>query len=159
MCWSIHCCEICPKNSIWLWQIRAVCMRLGYSTQHYPGKKGEQQRVAADNYKSKHSWWLFRPKVFLISQMWSTLPGVFLSPPMWRIVGLTPSECLWKWWWSVKQVSATYFVTLLSGWCGDSPRRWHGAYRSPVDHETTKFALKAAEIPLRKHSGLSNFRT
>lgn len=157
VCWSIHCCEICPKNSIWLWQIQAVCMQRGYSVQHYSGKKGDWERVAADNYKSKHTWWPFRPKVFLISQMWSTLPGVFLSPSMWWIASL-PSGCLWQWWWSVKQVSAAHFVTLLSRWFGDSPRQRYGAYSTPVDHETAKFALKAAGIPLRKQSGLSNLR-
>lgn len=51
-------------------------------------KKEDWEQVAADNYKSKHSWWPFRPKVFLISQMWSTLPGVFLSPCMWWIASL-----------------------------------------------------------------------
>lgn len=70
VCWSIHCCENHPKIPFDFDKFRLyVCSR-----QHYSGKRRrrgiEWLQIIT---KSKHT------KVFLISQMWSTSPGVSLS--------------------------------------------------------------------------------
>lgn len=156
MCWTIHCCEICPKILFDFdkFTLYAGCPG-GARGIILENKGGEQDRVAADNYKSKHTWWPFRPKVFLISQMWSTLPGVFLSTRfMWRIASLRLDVC-----GGDDEVLNRFLLRTLSLRCrDDSQTLLGGVRRAPPDRETARFALGAAGIPLRKHSGLSNFR-
>lgn len=118
VCWSIHGHEICPKI---LFDFDKFCAAQEQHAALFGGGEGVSEQLTADNYKSKHTWWPYRPKVFLISQMWSTLPGVF-SPSLYVVNCLTPPGCLWQQWWSVKQVSAPHFVTLLSIWSWESPR-------------------------------------
>lgn len=83
--WSTYCFEI-YLNSVWHWQIPTVRMQQRYSITL---EQEDWEQVAADNYKSKHTRWPFRPKVFLISQMWSTLPGVSLSLTLY-VVWIAP---------------------------------------------------------------------
>lgn len=156
VCWSFHRCETCPQIPFVFDKFRLyVCSR-----QHYPVKnRGNLERVAADNYKGKHIQWPFRPKVFLISQMWSTLPGGLFSL---SVCGESPRS-FWMSLTADDEVLNRFLLHTLSLRCRDDSEAPLGSGTElRADRWTMKLPSlppESQEYPWEKHSGLSNLRT
>ena len=78
-CSWIHCCEICPKCLFDFDKLKQCVCSTRTACNIILEKRETENKWLQIITKSKHTRWPFRPKVFLISQMWSTLPGVSFS--------------------------------------------------------------------------------